>query len=216
MNINHYTKIFIKNIMLGLGNVHLSLFDKDHIFKVLQKAYMAMSPRTLGKGKAKGAKISIKNRNIVLSTLADKFIDYFSSSAKSEKEFNEWHSQTCNEFMDSFNALLKKSQYTRIMNYGKAQKIVNVAFKYFYMFCDSGEISVQYFEFCHFTIDKYTLRWYNKYNIGASYTKSWSNMSEKEYFRIQSEIFAHIRKTTSDITPFLAEFEIWSDLYYGE
>ena len=41
-------------------------------------------------------------------------------------------------------------------------------------------------------------------------------MSEKEYFRIQSEIFAHIGKTTSGITPFLAEFEIWSDLYYGK
>ena len=79
------------------------------------------------------------------------------------------------------------------------------------MFCDSGEISPQYFEFCHFTIDKYTLMWYNKYKIGAYYTKSWSNMSEKEYFRIQSEIFAHIGKTTSGITPFLAEFEIWSE-----
>ena len=211
MNINHYTKIFIKNIMLGLGSVHLSLTNHDHVLHAIEKAYIAMSPRTLGRGKVKGAKISTKDRNHILSNLADKFVGYFSSLVKSEKEFNEWHSQTCNEFMDSFNNLLKKSKYTRIMNYGKAQKIVNVAFKYLYMFLESAETYPQYFDFCHFTIDKHTLKWYNKYNVGAPYTKSWSNMSEKEYFRIQNEIFTYIRKTTSGTTPFLVEFEIWSE-----
>ena len=61
MNINHYTKIFIKNIMLGLGNVHLSLTNHDHVLHAVEKAYIAMTPRTLGRGKTKGAKISPQN-----------------------------------------------------------------------------------------------------------------------------------------------------------
>ena len=49
MNINRYTKIFIKNIMLGLGNVHLSLLNKCQVYKIIEKAYIAMSPRNFEK-----------------------------------------------------------------------------------------------------------------------------------------------------------------------
>ena len=51
MNINHYTKIFIKNVMLGLGNVRLSLTNHTHVLHAVERAYIAMTPRTLGKGK---------------------------------------------------------------------------------------------------------------------------------------------------------------------
>ena len=217
MNINHYTKIFIKNIMLGLGNVHLSLTNHKHVLCAVKKAYGAMSPRTLGRGRLPGARIHAPALTSVLSTLANDFVDYFSKPApKTQADFDDWHNTVCDKFLTNYNALLSSSGYTRTAKYGKAQKIVNIAFKYLYLFCDIVPGNPGHFTFCHFAIDNYTLRWYNKYNIGASYTKSWSNMSEKEYFRIQSEIFAHIRKTTSGITPFLAEFEIWSDLYYGK
>ena len=41
-------------------------------------------------------------------------------------------------------------------------------------------------------------------------------MTYDEYIEIQKNIRAYISKHIPDKTPFEAEFEIWSDLYYGE
>ena len=41
-------------------------------------------------------------------------------------------------------------------------------------------------------------------------------MTYDEYIEIQDKIHKHIGKTMPEKTPFEAEFEIWSDLYYGE
>ena len=218
MNINRYTKIFIKNIMLGLGNVHLSLTNHDHVFHAVEKAYIAMTPRTLGRGKAKGAKISAKNKIIVLSNLADAFVDYFKSPAPATQiEFDEWHEKTCNDFCNDFNAVLRTSNYAKRIKYGKAQKIVNIAFKYLYLFCDIEPGNPGHFTFCHFAIDNYTLKWYNGLpGYPKCSARNWSDMTYGEYIDIQKNIRAYISKHIPDKTPFEAEFEIWSDLYYGE
>ena len=90
MNINHYTKIFIKNIMLGLGNVHLSLTNHKHVLCAVKKAYVAMSPRTLGRGRLPGARIHAPALTSVLSTLANDFVDYFSKPApKTQAVFDD-------------------------------------------------------------------------------------------------------------------------------
>ena len=80
MNINYYTKIFIKNNMLGIGNVALSLTDHKHASNVVEKAYIAMVPRTFEK-LSSNAKINVSARNAVLSDLANKFVDYFKAPA---------------------------------------------------------------------------------------------------------------------------------------
>jgi len=218
MNINRYTKIFIKNVMLGLGNVHLSLTNHDHVFHAVEKAYIAMTPRTLGRGKAKGAKISAKNKIIVLSNLADVFVDYFKSPAPATQiEFDEWHEKTCNDFCNDFNAVLQTSNYAKRIKYGKAQKIVNIAFKYLYLFCDIVPGNPGHFTFCHFAIDNYTLKWYNGLpGYPKCSARNWSDMTYGEYIDIQKNIRAYISKNMPDKTPFEAEFEIWSDLYYGK
>lgn len=38
MNINRHTKIFIKNIVIGSGDVRLSLTNFDHVLLVVEKA----------------------------------------------------------------------------------------------------------------------------------------------------------------------------------
>ena len=202
--------------MLGLGNVHLSLTNHDHVFHAVEKAYIAMTPRTLGRGKAKGAKISAKNKIIVLSNLADVFVDYFKSPAPATQiEFDEWHEKTCNDFCNDFNAVLRTSNYAKRIKYGKAQKIVNIAFKYLYLFCDIVPGNPDHFTFCHFAIDSITLAWYKKHIAPKCSVGNWSDMTYGEYIDIQKNIRAYISKHIPDKTPFEAEFEIWSDLYYG-
>ena len=80
MNINRCTKIFIKNVMLGLCNVHLSLTNHKHVLCAVKKAYGAMSPRRLARGRLPGARIHAPALTSVLSTLANDFVDYFSAS----------------------------------------------------------------------------------------------------------------------------------------
>ena len=215
MNINQYTKIFIKNIMLGVGNVHLLLTNHEHVFHAVEKAYIAMTPRTLGRGKAKGAKISAKNKIIVLSNLADVFVDYFKSPAPATQiEFDKWHEKTCNDFCNDFNAVLRTSNYAKRIKYGKAQKIVNIAFKYLYLFCDVVPGNPGHFTFCHFVIDSITLAWYKKYIAPKCSVGNWSDMTYGEYIEIQEKIRKYISKNIPDKTPFEAEFEIWSEEYY--
>ena len=73
MNINHYTKIFIKNIMLDVGDVHLSLTDPDHVLLAVEKAYIAMQPRTFEKLRG-DAEIDVVAKKAVLRKLAEKFV----------------------------------------------------------------------------------------------------------------------------------------------
>ena len=217
MNINHCTKIFIKNIMLGAGNVHLSLTDPDHVLLAVEKAYGAMSPRTLGRGRLPGARIHAPKLTTVLSTLANDFVDYFSKPApKTQADFDDWHKTVCDKFLTNYNALLSSSGYTRTAKYGKAQKIVNVAFKYLYLFCDIVPGNPGHFTFCHFAIDSITLAWYKDKIDANCAVGNWSDMTCGEYIDIQKNIRAYISKNIPDKTPFEAEFEIWSDLYYGK
>ena len=218
MNINHYTKIFIKNVMLGLGNEHLSLTNHKHVLCAVKKAYGAMSSRTLGRGKLPGARIHAPTLTTVLSTLANDFVDYFSKPApKTQAVFDDWHKTVCDKFLTNYNALLSSSGYTRTAKYGKAQKIVNIAFKYLYLFCDIVPGNPGHFTFCHFAIDNYTLKWYNGLpGYPKCSARNWSDMTYEEYIEIQEKIREYIRKIMTDKTPFEAEFEIWSDLYYGK
>ena len=216
MNINRYTKIFIKNVMLGLGNVHLSLLNKCQVYKVLEKAYIAMSPRTFEKMRD-DAEIDNAKKKEVLYELAQKFVDYFKAPAPAtQAKFDEWHKETCEWFVDEFNNRVMRPSGYKDIEYGKAQKIVNVAFKYLYLFCDIVPGNPGHFTFCHFAIDSITLAWYKNHIDSNCAVGNWSDMTYDEYIEIQKNIRAYISKHIPDKTPFEAEFEIWSDLYYGE
>ena len=214
MNINHYTKIFIKNIMLGLGNVHLSLTNHDHVLHAVEKAYIAMSPRTFDKLRD-DAEIDVVAKKAVLSKLAQKVVDYFKAPAPAtQAKFDEWHKDTCDRFIDEFNNKVMRPSGYEDIEYGKAQKIVNIAFKYLYLFCDIVPGNPGHFPFCHFAIDSITLAWYKNHIDSNCSVGNWSDMTYGEYIEIQKNIRAYISKNMPDKTPFEAEFEIWSYLYY--
>lgn len=216
MNINRYTKIFIKNIMLGLGNVHLSLTDSAHVLLVVEKAYLSMQPRTFERLR-KNARINVTAKKVVLKNLTDKFVDYFKAPAPTtQDEFDKWHKETCDWFVKEFNARVMSPSGYKDICYGKAQKIVNVAFKSLYLFCDIVPGNPSHFSFCHFIVDRYTLIWYNaavckKLGI-TSFCKPWRDMDYCEYIEIQKNVRAYLSSQSKySQNPFLAEFEIWSE-----
>ena len=212
MNINHYTKIFIKNIMLGAGNVHLSLIDPDHVLLAVEKAYIAMAPRTFDKLR-EDAEIDVATKKSVLRELAEKFVDYFKSPAPAtQADFDKWHKDTCDWFLYEFNKEVMKPSGYKDICYGKAQKIINVTFKHLYLFCNIVSGNPSHFAFCHFTIDSYTLDWYKSYVDAGCKIKNWSDMEYPEYIAIQKNIRTYLSSQSKyPNEPFLAEFEIWSE-----
>lgn len=220
MNINRYTKIFIKNVMFGVGNVHLSLTNRNHVLLAVKKAYGAMQPRTYKKTSS-ATSISTSARRSVLSDLADRFVEYFKAPAPAtQTDFDKWHRDTCEWFIREFNAKVLAPSGRASIKYGKAQKIINISFKYLYLFCTIIPGKPGHFDFCHFAIDKYIIEWY-KDNICkktgiAPPSTTWSNMDYYDYIKMQKEIRKYLAlQTKYPKEPFLAEHEIWSDVRYA-
>lgn len=220
MNINRHTKIFIKNIMIGSGDVRLSLTNFAHVWLVVEKAYLSMQPRTFEKLHS-GAKIDQVAKKAVLKNLTDKFIAYFKVTAPvTQTDFDKWHKDTCDWFLDEFNKKVMSPSGYKNIEYGKAQKIVNVAFKSLYLFCGILPGEPSHFTFCHFIIDRYTLLWYNKIvciKCGLPiFKKPWRDMNYSEYIKIQENIRKFLGAQNKYFqNPFLAEFEVWSEYAFG-
>ena len=212
MNINRYTKIFIKNTLLGLGDVCLSLTNHDHLLHVVEIAYRDMQPRTFKKN-VPNARIDALERKSVLFGLTEKFVEYFKGAFfSSQEQFDEWHEEICYSFVDEFNTKVMRSSGYKDIEYGKAQKIVNIAFKYLYLFCYVPLGDLSHFAFCHFIVDSYTLDWFKKKVDSNCKVKNWSDMTYNEYIKIQNDIRKYLSTQSKyPKEPFLAEFEIWSE-----
>ena len=172
----------------------------------LEKAYADMSRR------ATGHKSHLKE-TCINWLLNEVFIENFSFD--SQEAFNVWHKNTC---------LGLKSKMGSFGTIGRAQKVINMAFKY--LSCLDGAYNEerfnQVFQFCHMTLDGYTLNWYETF---GDLRVIWSKIDDyDEYARIKEEIREHLsecceysikigERTTQSIevsaTPFLAEFIIW-------
>lgn len=202
----------------------MSPTNKEDVLLAVKKAYIDMTPRTI-KGLADAHKSDgfEEKFNNILSELADSFVEYFKNcSPKSVNEFDKWHEENCSKFKDDFNELLKNHK----IEYGKAQKIVNMTFKYIYCFADN--MNFDYFKYCHMTLDRYTLKWFlkdvrnwlkeNNCDFFKSNIPAWSNLdkgeSDKELFSylwIQTQIRKYLNKQDKySKIPFIAEFTIWN------
>ena len=152
-------------------------------------AFKDFTSRTLTKT-SQNAQVDGDKRKTALSELANKFYGYFNNDeVKNKEEFEKWHQDSCNEFIISYNAAL--SGYQPI-GYGKAQKIVNMTFKYLYCYADAvNYINKEYFKYCHMPLDSFTLAWYKR-TMDKQFSGSWSNMKEDEYYPIQDKIHKYL------------------------
>lgn len=206
--------------------------QEDYVTVVCGKAYADFSPRTISGTCKKDIKDALNN-------LAPKIYYYIQDEKIDTQEgFNQWHEKTCDEFIEDYNN--HSGSETKI-NYGKAQKIVNMSLKYVYCFEDAKELKDK-FKYCHMALDTYTLNWFSdkvrKWYVektkmtlpNKSNMPSWSNLKKGEikpggkpqnytYLEIQEIIRMYLEKcenhpyrTEKDsLTPFEAEFYIWEE-----
>lgn len=174
--------IFYQNIK---NQKDFSIGDEENYETVVcGKAYADFSPRTIS-GTCK------ENIKEVLINLANKIYDYIHGKKRdTQDDFDQWHGKICDKFVDEYNN--KSGSETKI-NYGKAQKIVNMTLKYVYCFKDTEELKLKdKFKYCHMALDTYTLDWFSdkvrkwyEEEKGVTLPKksdmpSWSNLKKGE------------------------------------
>ena len=163
--------------------------------------------------------------HIELEPYSKKFLDFFDEKEKNEKEFDDWHEKICEDFLKRFR--LKDNKY------GKAQKVINMTFKYIYCL-EGAKEREDYFRFCHMPLDSITLEWFyrlkekgvkitidNKEEKICRKYPSWSNLrktssGEKKdreygYVDIQNAIRKYLENNI-ELTPLKVEFIIWPQM----
>lgn len=206
-----YGLLFGKQVEPG-KEVSISVTDKADILLAIKKAYIDMSPRTFESADSEDKRaISYKGKTDLFDALADKFLKYMNNGPS---DFDKWHNEICVYFIKKLKELLrdagkKEGQAT----YGKAQKIINMTFKYLYCYDDAAE-HIEKFEPCHMALDSYILNWYReKYNenndkhltkTGKNSLPAWSNLDYEQYISIQKNIRGYCERI-----PIEEEFLIW-------
>ncbi|MBR5767374.1 MAG: hypothetical protein IKX86_01675 [Clostridia bacterium] len=173
----------------------------------LSLAYADMSRRASGHKKDVKDKC-IEELNRIFSCMP---------SFKCQTDFDEWHKKSC----ESLKQVMHYDSFEG--TYGRAQKVINMAFKYL-MYTDTPHADAH--NFCHMTLDSYTLAWYKRSVNTKSKSFAWSKIDDYEEYRaIQDDIRSYLAsdknysiciKGLGEFTiehlpsqPILAEFIIW-------
>lgn len=122
-----------------------------------------------------------------------------------ENDFDKQHEHIC----IYLNNKLKESGYNDI-SYGKAQKIINMTFKYLYCLNTNNIYEEEIFQKCHMPLDSFTLEWCRRYLKDKPTTlksdTSWSGMEYELYKSLQEKIKEQLSY------PLYAEFIIWPEM----
>ena len=149
-----------------------------NIDEIITLAYRDLQLRTI-----KGHNSTIQTQCInYLKQQFEKIIQQSLSDADFEIE----HNRICKGFLNIINS---HSSIVK-QNYGKAQKVVNIIFKFLVAY---GKWNNE--DQCHMPVDSFVLRWlYGKDTYNGT---SWSNISAEEYVQIQKDILDRIKNPIS-------------------
>lgn len=115
--------------------------------------------------------IDQKDRDYALAKIETALHEYYNpanSAPTSENEFDGKHKELCEKWCIEF-------PDSEIGTYGKAQKIINMSFKYLFC-CKDADKYKAYFTFCHMPLDSFTLEWFKRdVNI-----REWFENEEKD------------------------------------
>ena len=116
----------------------------------IEKAHADMSRR------ATGHKPEIQAESI--AWLKNRFTTNSPFVLTNQTDFDNWHHTTCEDYRNHMNS----KGFSFVMTYGRAQKVLNMTFKYLY--CTSAyKADVEnIISYLHMTLDGYTLRWYKE------------------------------------------------------
>ncbi len=211
MNINEYVELFSKEIKKYNKEKLTNPTDRIAIQTAVELAYND-TKRTF-----KGINSTAKDKAI--KDIIDKFETYFTTDPFIDANaFDEKHNELCKTWQQHFQGDLAK--------YGKAQKIVNMTFKYLYCCEEKDE---RFFQFCHMPLDSFILEWFyreckeQKIKIVKNKMSAWSSIDyskekteNKKYTynfyleRIRNLIY-NIEEF-KNLSPLQAEFKIWQEI----
>lgn len=147
LDIKSYVDLFISS-----GALKDKLNCSDKVSEAVKLAYRDAQRTMKGIGKNDNKKTE------TLSNITDEIKKYFDNepAPKGEKAFDNFHNSFCNIWCDAFKG-------SNLGTYGKAQKIVNMTFKYLYCCDDFRTTKEEHFAYCHMPLDSYTLEWFKRY-----------------------------------------------------
>lgn len=197
----------------------LAVENRDDVLLAVRKAYADMSVRSI-----KGfGKVNDKDKRELRENFAEKFIETFckAEAPLTQEAFDARHQEVCEDFLRELNKLCDKYNLKK-QHYGKAQKIVNMTFKYLYLF-EKNEPIQPFFALCHMALDSnicgYLKDAFKKHGMKKNlFEMSWSNLDVGQYKEMQKEIRDYCKKYSSDYAdaadedvklPFYAEALIW-------
>ena len=176
--------------------------------------------------------VSAEKKEELRKNFANKFIETFckAEAPLTQEAFDERHQEVCDDFLVRLNALCVKHNLKE-QHYGKAQKIVNMTFKYLYLF-EKNEPIQPLFAFCHMPLDsnifEYLKKKFKSHGLNAKlFETAWSKLDAGQYREIQTAIRGYCQEYSSDYAnvanvadvadeyaklPFYAEFPIWEEM----
>ena len=233
----------------------LSVYKKDDVLLAVNKAYRDMIQHNMkgfgfkkvyelkcktDKEKAKKRKDILSRKNEIVKELKEELAIKIIEIFNNEKFDDSIHTELCNGFKTSFKKKLEKLNADIInlmpdgldaqvdinqVTFGLAQKIVNMSFKYLYLFdikenkTSNNEHNI--FENCHMPIDSYILSYlYKECKIkeitakGSTYKLSnlkWSQLNKDQYEELRKSIKSYFENAYQDDRkfPLFTEFYIW-------
>ena len=231
MDIKEYKKYFYANER----NYSIDVIDDYYSSekggkKAIDSAFNDMAVRTLKKATDDEGGDGAVEKERALTYLRDSFYAYFhkggeidtvdgrkSYDVMSREGFDEWHKAVCTEFLTLFNEDNRK-RYQPVA-YGKAQKAVNMVFKYLYCYDGADKyIDEGYFDYCHMPIDNLTLNWYKKEVAYPPADCAWGDLKYGAYIEIQTNIRNYLEGSSSPLpsSGLEAEFYVWQRERYCE
>lgn len=164
-----------------------------------------------------GSESNKKKKEEALEKITEKIQNNFLIAGVVDS-FDTLHDELCNIWVNELGT------DTPLGRYGKAQKIINMTFKYLYTYYYNIEDSdiLNKFKDCHFTLDSYTLRWLN----GCKNVKNkprclnsettWSKLNRMEYIEIQKYASECVKELFQETPMIEAEYLIWAGVnLYG-
>lgn len=206
-----------------------SIKEYDHILFACTNVYN--SGIIFPQGGAHASRTRTPNVGVILANLANSIYEYFLNKENaniSEQKFDELHTTWCNNFLNDINAARVSVEYLPL-NYGSAQKMVNMVFKYLACYHDYENFA-DYFKWCHMPIDTVILKWLkDRYQIKSIYyretinskgnlelfanykKKTWTNFDSALYNDLLSVIRENIKSDPefTNLTILGIEFGIW-------
>ena len=139
------------------GKITLSNNDPEGRKEAIRRAIRDLMARTLTRKEETKEKDFNKAIEDKLILKIDEWLDDSRTDFLKEA-FDAWHAEACKTVLSVLQEYYTNNDKTDVQ-YGKAQKIVNMTMKGIYCLKDTDPKS-SYFEYCHIPLDSFTLEWF--------------------------------------------------------